>query len=183
MMNLTYKSDSERNKERCRDFARGWEWGPGKCFIRCCGSCPLSFSIASSPSPLFTSPYCSITLTNLAWTLQSSLHARLSIVSSYLWRAVLWTSLSAQACFWLRYWCPSRACKVLSCPALIYLVAMQVWWWRHSLLCFNGHRVKEHYTCMVDLLGNAGYLQEAEKMIRPMPWKPHVAPWKALLNT
>ncbi len=27
-MNLTYKSDSERNKERCRDFARGWEWGP-----------------------------------------------------------------------------------------------------------------------------------------------------------
>jgi len=39
----------------------------------------------------------------------------------------------------------------------------------------------EHYTCMVDLLGRAGRLQEAENMIRAIPWKPH-APSMALLG-
>ncbi|CAM6020096.1 unnamed protein product [Sphagnum balticum] len=29
----------------------------------------------------------------------------------------------------------------------------------------------EHYTCMVDLLGRAGHLWEAENMIMAMPWK------------
>jgi pentatricopeptide repeat protein len=32
----------------------------------------------------------------------------------------------------------------------------------------------EHYTCMVDLLGHAGHLQEVENMVMAMPWKPHV---------
>lgn len=32
MVNLTYKSDWERKKNRCQDFARGWEWGPDKCY-------------------------------------------------------------------------------------------------------------------------------------------------------
>jgi pentatricopeptide repeat protein len=41
----------------------------------------------------------------------------------------------------------------------------------------------EHYTCIVDLLGCAGHLQEAENMVMEMPWKPHVAPWMALLGT
>jgi pentatricopeptide repeat protein len=40
----------------------------------------------------------------------------------------------------------------------------------------------EHYTCIVDLLGRAGHLQEAENMVMEMPWKPHVAPWMALLG-
>jgi pentatricopeptide repeat protein len=40
----------------------------------------------------------------------------------------------------------------------------------------------EHYTCMVDLLGRAGHLQEAENMIMAMPCEPHVAPWMALLG-
>jgi pentatricopeptide repeat protein len=40
----------------------------------------------------------------------------------------------------------------------------------------------EHYTCMVDLLGRAGLLQEAENMIMAMPCEPHVAPWMALLG-
>jgi pentatricopeptide repeat protein len=38
----------------------------------------------------------------------------------------------------------------------------------------------EHYTCMVNLLGCAGHLQETENMIKAMPHKPHV---KALLST
>jgi pentatricopeptide repeat protein len=40
----------------------------------------------------------------------------------------------------------------------------------------------EHYTCIVDLLGRAGHLQEAENMIMMMPGKPYVAAYKALLG-
>jgi pentatricopeptide repeat protein len=39
----------------------------------------------------------------------------------------------------------------------------------------------EHYTCMVDLLGCAGHLQEAENMVMAMPCTPHVDAWMALL--
>ncbi len=40
----------------------------------------------------------------------------------------------------------------------------------------------EHYTCMVDLLGRAGDLQQAENMIKAMPYNPNVAVWMALLG-
>jgi hypothetical protein len=40
----------------------------------------------------------------------------------------------------------------------------------------------EHYTCMVNLLGHAGHLQEAENMVMAMPPEPHVAAWIALLG-
>ncbi|CAK9193482.1 unnamed protein product [Sphagnum troendelagicum] len=40
----------------------------------------------------------------------------------------------------------------------------------------------EHYTCMVDLLGRAGHLHEAENMVLAMPYKPQVAAWMALLG-
>jgi pentatricopeptide repeat protein len=40
----------------------------------------------------------------------------------------------------------------------------------------------EHYTCMVDLLGHAGNLQEAENMIKSTPFKPDVATWMGLLG-
>jgi pentatricopeptide repeat protein len=40
----------------------------------------------------------------------------------------------------------------------------------------------EHYTCMVDLLGRAGHLQEAENMVMAMPCKPQAAAWMALLG-
>jgi pentatricopeptide repeat protein len=40
----------------------------------------------------------------------------------------------------------------------------------------------EHYTCMIDLLGHAGHLQEAENMVMAMPYKPQVATWMALLG-
>jgi hypothetical protein len=35
---------------------------------------------------------------------------------------------------------------------------------------------------MVDLLGRAGHLQEAENMVMVVPCKPHVAAWMALLG-
>lgn len=39
-----------------------------------------------------------------------------------------------------------------------------------------------HYTCMVDLLGRAGRLDEAKKLIRSMPFEPDAATWGALLG-
>ena len=40
----------------------------------------------------------------------------------------------------------------------------------------------EHYTCMVDLLGRAGLLQEAESLILSLPIKPHNVMWSAFLG-
>ncbi|MCI42755.1 pentatricopeptide repeat-containing protein, partial [Trifolium medium] len=40
----------------------------------------------------------------------------------------------------------------------------------------------EHYGCMVDLLGRAGYLEEAEELIMNMPIKSDDVIWKALLG-
>ncbi|KAF5187059.1 Pentatricopeptide repeat-containing protein, partial [Thalictrum thalictroides] len=39
-----------------------------------------------------------------------------------------------------------------------------------------------HYTCMVDLLGRAGHLDQAYQFIRKMPIKPDVVVWGALLT-
>lgn len=65
---------------------------------------------------------------------------------------------------------------------------------RHMGLVDEGHRhfnsmIQEHsiepnikhYGCMVDLLGRAGMLKEAEKLIETMPMSPDVATWGALL--
>ncbi|KAJ0111241.1 hypothetical protein Patl1_01632 [Pistacia atlantica] len=40
----------------------------------------------------------------------------------------------------------------------------------------------EHYGCMVDLLGRAGLLEEAEELISNMPFQPDDVIWKALLG-
>ncbi|XWS42078.1 hypothetical protein CRYUN_Cryun17cG0138000 [Craigia yunnanensis] len=40
----------------------------------------------------------------------------------------------------------------------------------------------EHYGCMVDLLGRAGFLKEAKELIEKMPVKPNAVVWGALLN-
>ncbi|XP_010258413.1 PREDICTED: pentatricopeptide repeat-containing protein At4g21065-like [Nelumbo nucifera] len=40
----------------------------------------------------------------------------------------------------------------------------------------------EHYGCMVDLLGRAGFLNEAQELIRTMPYKPDPVVWRALLG-
>ncbi|XP_059074258.1 pentatricopeptide repeat-containing protein At1g71490 [Cryptomeria japonica] len=40
----------------------------------------------------------------------------------------------------------------------------------------------EHYACMVDLLGRAGCLDEAEEFIKKMPMQPNIAVWATLLG-
>ncbi|KAK9284279.1 hypothetical protein L1049_023449 [Liquidambar formosana] len=40
----------------------------------------------------------------------------------------------------------------------------------------------EHYSCMIDLLGRAGKLSEAERLIETMPFSPGSIGWAALLG-
>ncbi|KAF5199189.1 Pentatricopeptide repeat-containing protein [Thalictrum thalictroides] len=40
----------------------------------------------------------------------------------------------------------------------------------------------EHYGCLVDLLGRAGELKEAEETLRTMPMKPNAVLWRSLLG-
>ncbi|KAK1275102.1 Pentatricopeptide repeat-containing protein [Acorus gramineus] len=42
--------------------------------------------------------------------------------------------------------------------------------------------VKDHYACMVDLLGRAGRLEEAEELITRMPVQPDTVLWASLLS-
>jgi pentatricopeptide repeat protein len=41
----------------------------------------------------------------------------------------------------------------------------------------------EHYTCMVDLIGRSGCLEEAEDLIKSMPMNPDAIIWKTLLSS
>jgi pentatricopeptide repeat protein len=41
---------------------------------------------------------------------------------------------------------------------------------------------EDHYACMVDLLGKAGHIEEAEELISRMPFRPGVLVWQALLS-
>ncbi|GAV90572.1 PPR domain-containing protein/PPR_2 domain-containing protein [Cephalotus follicularis] len=41
----------------------------------------------------------------------------------------------------------------------------------------------DHYSCMVDLLGRAGLLQEASDIVKNMPMEPNASVWGALLNS
>eukprot|EP01018_Ginkgo_biloba_P010582 Gb_16515 [translate_table: standard] len=40
----------------------------------------------------------------------------------------------------------------------------------------------EHFACMVDLLGRAGHLDEAEEFINRMPFQPSISVWQSLLG-
>ncbi|XP_021899023.1 pentatricopeptide repeat-containing protein At3g62890-like [Carica papaya] len=55
---------------------------------------------------------------------------------------------------------------------------------QHFNSMIQEHKIQpnvKHYGCMVDLLGRAGMLKEAEELIESMPLAPDVATWGALL--
>ncbi|KAG6645882.1 pentatricopeptide repeat-containing protein At3g62890-like [Carya illinoinensis] len=57
--------------------------------------------------------------------------------------------------------------------------------YRHFNSMIQEHKIEpniKHYGCMVDLLGRAGMLKEAEELIETMPMAPDVATWGALLG-
>uniref|UniRef100_A0A7N2L4E9 DYW domain-containing protein n=1 Tax=Quercus lobata TaxID=97700 RepID=A0A7N2L4E9_QUELO len=56
---------------------------------------------------------------------------------------------------------------------------------RHFNSMIQEHQIEpnvKHYGCMVDLLGRAGMLKEAEEILESMPMAPDVATWGALLG-
>ncbi|XP_020580355.1 pentatricopeptide repeat-containing protein At5g44230 [Phalaenopsis equestris] len=56
---------------------------------------------------------------------------------------------------------------------------------RHYFLMMNEYRITPdagHYTCMVDLLGRAGLVDEARKLVQSMLVEPNGAVWGALLG-
>ncbi|XP_018498716.2 pentatricopeptide repeat-containing protein At3g62890-like [Pyrus x bretschneideri] len=56
---------------------------------------------------------------------------------------------------------------------------------RHFDSMVQEHKIErnvKHYGCMVDLLGRAGMLKEAEELIESMPMMPDVATWGALIG-
>uniref|UniRef100_A0A7N0T8X1 Uncharacterized protein n=1 Tax=Kalanchoe fedtschenkoi TaxID=63787 RepID=A0A7N0T8X1_KALFE len=58
-------------------------------------------------------------------------------------------------------------------------------WWYLDLMD-SRYGIKptvEHLGCMVDLLGRAGHLQEAEKLIKEMPYEGNKAMWGSVLNS
>jgi pentatricopeptide repeat protein len=57
--------------------------------------------------------------------------------------------------------------------------------WHHFDSMWEVHHIKpgkDHYACMVDLLGHAGQLDEAEDLINKMPFEPDAVIWRVLLG-
>eukprot|EP01018_Ginkgo_biloba_P021808 Gb_31465 [translate_table: standard] len=57
--------------------------------------------------------------------------------------------------------------------------------WKYFDCMSRDYHIKpsmEHYCCMVDLLGRAGYLEEAQDFINKMPIKPDASVWASLLG-
>lgn len=66
------------------------------------------------------------------------------------------------------------------CHAGLVEIGTQIF---HSMERLHGIRPKlEHYSCMVDLFGKTGKLEEAEELIQSMRWKADVAVLGALLS-
>ncbi|CAM6045275.1 unnamed protein product [Sphagnum compactum] len=57
-----------------------------------------------------------------------------------------------------------------------------LWYFESMGSVYGVSATVEHYACMVDLLGRAGHLQEAEDLIKMMTGKQDSAVWKALLG-
>ncbi|KAI3808275.1 hypothetical protein L1987_24224 [Smallanthus sonchifolius] len=53
----------------------------------------------------------------------------------------------------------------------------------HTMNCDYGITTNsKHYTCMIDLLGRAGRLDDAQNLMKNMPFEPDAATWGALLG-
>lgn len=71
-----------------------------------------------------------------------------------------------------------ESCAHVAIPGLVELGERHF----HSMKILYGVEPNiKHYGCMVDLLGKAGRLAEAEKLIRGMPMKADVVIWGTLL--
>lgn len=70
---------------------------------------------------------------------------------------------------------------ILSACSHVGLTDLGLWYFNTMV---SQYRIKpriEHYGCMVDLLGRAGCLKEAQDLVQDMPFKANAAIWGALL--
>jgi pentatricopeptide repeat protein len=57
--------------------------------------------------------------------------------------------------------------------------------YRHFRAMYNSHKITpgdEHFNCMVNLLGHVGRLDEAEELLKSMPFLPDISGWMSLLT-
>ncbi|XP_043706039.1 pentatricopeptide repeat-containing protein At5g56310 [Telopea speciosissima] len=70
---------------------------------------------------------------------------------------------------------------ILSACSHVGLVDVGLWYFNNMRSHYQITPKIEHYGCMVDLLGRAGYLQEAKELVRDMPFEANGAIWGSLL--
>jgi pentatricopeptide repeat protein len=70
---------------------------------------------------------------------------------------------------------------ILSACSHAGLVEVGRWYFNNMGSRYGVEPQIEHYGCMIDLLGRAGYLQEARELVRQMPFEPNAAIWGSLL--
>ena len=70
---------------------------------------------------------------------------------------------------------------ILSACSHAGLVDMGRWYFNNMASQYGIQPKVEHYGCMIDLLGRAGYLQEAHELVRGMPYEANAAIWGSLL--
>lgn len=63
------------------------------------------------------------------------------------------------------------------------LVAEGRWLFYQMVQKFKIKPQMEHYSCMVDLLGRAGLVEEASNIVKGMPFEPNAYIWSAILNS
>ncbi|KAL9229642.1 hypothetical protein vseg_005089 [Gypsophila vaccaria] len=72
---------------------------------------------------------------------------------------------------------------VLSACSHAGLVEQGRYYFRSMIKLYNLDPWKDHYTCMVDLLGRAGCFDEAKSLIESMPMQPDNVVWASLLSS
>ncbi|OVA20431.1 Pentatricopeptide repeat [Macleaya cordata] len=70
---------------------------------------------------------------------------------------------------------------ILSACCHVGLVDMGRWYFNNMSSQYHIKPKIEHYGCMIDLLGRAGYLQEAHELVKGMPFEANGAIWGSLL--
>ncbi|MBA0825650.1 hypothetical protein Goarm_010579, partial [Gossypium armourianum] len=70
---------------------------------------------------------------------------------------------------------------VLSACAHVGLVDLGRYYFHAMKYRYGIQHEIQHYGCMIDLLGRAGYLAEALKLVSEMPFQPNAAIWGSLL--
>jgi pentatricopeptide repeat protein len=70
---------------------------------------------------------------------------------------------------------------ILSACSHVGLVQTGRWYFNRMISRYGIEPKIEHYGCMIDLLGRAGHLKEAQTLLAQMPFEPNAVIWGSLL--